>query len=102
MLHSEIQNNLPIVIQLFKKHKVKNAFAFGSVVTDQFNKNSDVDILVNLNDGIEPTEAGGHLWDLQEELQDLLKREIDLFTGQSLKNPFFIEEINDTKIKIYG
>ena len=91
-----------MVIELLKKHKIKSAFVFGSVLTDAFNDASDIDFLVNLEDGIDPVEAGGHLWDLEYELQDLLHRKIDLLTERSLKNPYFIKELNETKFSIYG
>jgi predicted nucleotidyltransferase len=35
-------------------------------------------------------------------LEDHLKRPVDLITETSLKNPYFIEEVNETKMKIYG
>jgi len=102
MINSAIQVYLPNVIELFKKHKIKNAYIFGSAVTDNFNADSDVDFLVNLLDGLNPVDAGGHLWDLEYELKDLLHRDIDLLTERSLKNPYFISEINATKVAIYG
>jgi predicted nucleotidyltransferase len=102
MLNSKIKKQLPMVIELLKKHKIKSAFVFGSVLTDAFNDASDIDFLVNLEDGIDPVEAGGHLWDLEYELQDLLHRKIDLLTERSLKNPYFIKELNETKFSIYG
>lgn len=102
MINSAIQTYLPKVIELFKKHKIKNAYIFGSAVTDKFNNDSDVDFLVNLQDGLNPVDAGGHLWDLEYELKDLLHRDIDLLTERSLKNPYFISEINATKVAIYG
>ena len=102
MLNSKIKKQLPMVIELLKKHKIKSAFVFGSVLTDAFNVASDIDFLVNLEDGIDPVEAGGHLWDLEYELQDLLHRKIDLLTERSLKNPYFIKELNKTKFSIYG
>ena len=102
MINSAIQAYLPKVIELFKKHKIKNAYIFGSAVTEKFNNDSDVDFLVNLQDGLNPVDAGGHLWDLEYELKDLLHRDIDLLTERSLKNPYFISEINATKVAIYG
>ncbi|WP_396166677.1 nucleotidyltransferase family protein [Flavobacterium sp.] len=102
MLNSKIKKQLPMVIELLKKHKIKSAFVFGSVLTDAFNDASDIDFLVNLEDGIDPVEAGGHLWDLEYELQDLFDRKIDLLTERSLKNPYFIAELNKTKFSIYG
>ena len=102
MLNPTFQNYLPSVIVLLKKHKIKSAYVFGSVLTEKFNKNSDVDFLVNLQEGLDPVEAGEHLWDLEYELQDLLDRKIDLLTERSLKNPYFIDELNQTKFSIYG
>ncbi len=102
MINSAIQAYLPKVIELLKKHKIKNAYIFGSAVTDKFDNDSDVDFLVNLQDGLNPVDAGGHLWDLEYELKDLLHRDIDLLTERSLKNPYFISEINATKVAIYG
>jgi len=102
MIHPAFQPYLPNVIELFKKHKVKNAYVFGSVLTTKFNPESDLDFIVNLQDGLEPADAGGHLWDLEFELENLLHRKIDLLTERSLKNPYFIKELNETKFPIYG
>jgi len=102
MIHSSIQALMPQVIKLFKKHKIKNASVFGFAVTDRFDEKSDVDFLVTLQEGLDPVDAGGHLWDLEYELKDLLHRDIDLLTERSLKNPYFISEINATKQPIYG
>mgnify|MGYP000633237714 CR=1 FL=1 len=102
MLHPSIQTFLPQIITLFQKHKIRNAFVFGSALTDNFNLDSDVDFLVNLQDGLDPVDAGEHLWDLEYELKDLLNRNIDLLTERSLKNPYFISEVNATKYSIYG
>ena len=102
MIHSSIQAFMPQVIKLLKKHKIKNAYIFGSAVTERFDEKSDVDFLVTLQEGLDPVDAGGHLWDLEYELKDLLHRNIDLLTERSLKNPYFITEINATKQPIYG
>jgi predicted nucleotidyltransferase len=102
MINSKIKKQLPNVVELLKKHKIKNAYVFGSVLTEKFNDDSDIDFLVNLQDGLDPVEAGEHLWDLEYELQDLLDRKVDLLTERSLKNPYFINELNRTKLSIYG
>lgn len=102
MIHPKFQSQLPIVTQLMKQHKVKNAFVFGSVVTDLFNDKSDVDFLINFEENLEPLEKGELMWNLRFALQDFLHREIDLLTESSLKNPYFIEELNEKKILIYG
>ena len=102
MIHQSIQPYLPKVIELLKMHKITSAYLFGSVLTKEFNEQSDVDFLVNIQPDLDPVEAGGHLWDLTYELQDLLNRNVDLITERSLTNPYFIQQINETKFPVYG
>lgn len=102
MIHPSFKPYLPEVIEILKKHKIVNAYLFGSVLTDRFSETSDVDLLVNIEQGLNPVEAGGHLWDIYYELKDLLNREVDVLTERSLKNPYFIQEINQTKHAIHG
>ena len=92
---------MPLLIELLKKFKVKSAYLFGSVLTNSFSKNSDIDILVNYDEKMDPLEMGENLMDLYIALQDGLKKRVDLLTERSLKNPYFIQEINATKLKIY-
>jgi predicted nucleotidyltransferase len=102
-LKTSINIYLPLIISLFEKHKIKDAYLFGSAITDKFDeKKSDFDFLVNFVDGIDPLEKGELLWNLRFSLEDSLNRPIDLITETSLKNPYFIEEINEKKVKIYG
>jgi len=102
IVNNFLQPHLPSIMLLFEKHKVKDAYLFGSVLTNKFDENSDVDFLINFNDNLDPVEKGELLWNLRFSLEDNLKRPIDLITESSLKNPFFIEELNETKQKIYG
>ena len=98
-----INTYLPLIISLFEKHKIKDAYLFGSAITGEFDEEkSDVDFLVNFIDGVDPLEKGELLWSLRFSLEDNLNRPIDLITETSLKNPYFIEEINEKKMKIYG
>ena len=102
-IRTPINTYLPVVISLFEKHKIKDAYLFGSAITDKFDEQkSDVDFLVNFIDGIDPLEKGELLWNLRFSLEDNLNRPVDLITETSLKNPYFIEEVNETKMKIYG
>ena len=102
MINTSLQPYLPLIISLFEKHKIKDAYLFGSALTDKFNEKSDVDFLVNFNDELDPVEKGELLWSLRFSLEDDLNRPVDLITASSLKNPYFIEELNETKQKIYG
>ena len=102
MLHPILQAQLPFVIKIFKDHKVKNAYVFGSVVGDKFTDESDIDILINFEEGLEPLEKGEIWWNLYDLLKMVFNREVDLLIESSLKNPYFIEEINEKKQLIYA
>lgn len=102
MLHPAFQAQLPIVSKLFQENKIKTAYAFGSVISNEFNDTSDIDLLINFQEGLEPLEKGKIWWDLHDTLRQLFNREIDLVIEDSLKNPYFIEEINEKKQLIYA
>lgn len=101
MANTFIQNRLTEIRDLMQKHRVKKAYLFGSAVNEKFNDQSDVDFVVDVDDTIEPVELGGHLLDLNFELEELLGRKVDLLTSRSLKNPIFIQAVNQTKELIY-
>ena len=101
MINPFLAEKLPEVQRLFKEHKIKRAYAFGSVVTDKFNDESDVDFLINYDDDLDPADRGELLISLDFKLQDFLKREVDVVTEKYLRNPYLIESINKSKELIY-
>jgi len=97
-----IRENLNTLTSLFKSHKIEKAYVFGSVVTDKFNSNSDIDFLISFAPNLDPLEKGELWWDLHDKLRELFKREVDIVTESSLKNPYFIEELKQSRKLIYG
>ncbi|MBK8805832.1 MAG: nucleotidyltransferase domain-containing protein [Bacteroidales bacterium] len=87
---------------IFQQNKVVVAYVFGSAITDAFNEESDVDFLVKFPDNLQPLAKGELWWNLHDSLRTYLNREIDIITESSLKNPYFIEEIEKTKQLIYA
>ncbi len=102
MLQPILTSKLPDLQKVLLKHKIKRAFVFGSVCTEKFNKNSDLDFLISFYDDLEPLEMGELWWSLYDELRIMFNREIDILTERSLKNPYFISELNEKKQLIYG
>lgn len=74
-----IELNLQQIIDLCRKYKVKTLSVFGSILTDRFNEESDVDLLVNFDttDHEEWDYVTNYL-DFQEALERLLGRKVDL------------------------
>ena len=102
MLNSIIKNNLTEIKRLLTKYKVKRAYAFGSVCTEKFNKESDIDFLIAFQEGMEPIERGENWWTLLYALRDLFKRDVDLIAEDTLRNPYFIKSVNANKELIHG
>ena len=103
MIHPQFEPYLAEVLRILKEHYVKDAYLFGSVLTDRFNEESDVDFIVNYEPFTQdPLVLGNNIWDLRFALEDFLHRDVDLINESNLKNPYFIREIENTKFKIYG
>lgn len=96
-----IENNIQKIIALCKKHKVNKLFVFGSILTNRFNDKSDVDLVVDFNK-TEINDYFDNFFDFKYSLQDLLKREVDLLEEQTIKNPYLKENIDLSKMLIYG
>jgi len=94
--------HLSVVQDLMRKHRIKKGYLFGSFANGNFQTDSDVDVLVEVDETIDPIELGEHLWNLQLEMEALFGRKVDLVTTRSLRNPFFIQEVNETRQLIYG
>jgi predicted nucleotidyltransferase len=89
------------ITTLCKMHHVEHLYLFGSAITDDFTKKSDIDFLVKFLP-IDLFEYFNNYLSLKENLKKILGREIDLVEEQSLKNPILIQNINKNKLQIYG
>jgi predicted nucleotidyltransferase len=99
MLAPIITNNLPEIKDICQKHHVKELYVFGSAVSDKFNEKSDVDFVIDF-EGVEEKEFANNYFALIETLQTLLKRKVDFVTEKYLRNKYFINEVNNTKVKL--
>ena len=88
------------IFNLCKAHNVKTLFAFGSVLTDQFGPNSDVDFVVDINSE-DPIDYAENYFDLKFKLQDLFKKPVDLLEQKGIRNSYLMQKINNTKQILY-
>ena len=96
-----IQRHIEEISALCLKHKVKALYVFGSILTKNFNENSDVDFLVRF-DEVPIKDYADNFFDFKFALEELLGREVDLLEEQAVKNPFIKRELDKTKHSIYG
>lgn len=99
-----VENNIPTIIELCKKHNLKSLYLFGSATNAKyFNEESDVDFLYEYDKGkIAELDYADNYFDFLFSLQNILKRNIDLMPKEKLKNPYLLKQIDSEKIKIYG
>ncbi len=86
---------------LCKINNVKSLFAFGSVTRDDFNESSDIDLIVDFEES-DPFTYTDLYFGFKSKLEELLKRQVDLLEERSIKNQLFKQQLDKTKIKIYG
>ena len=76
-------------------------YAFGSVLTNRFNNNSDIDLIVDI-DSSNPLEYADCYFSLKFALQDLFNRPIDLLENKAVRNDYLRQKIDNSKQLIYA
>ncbi len=95
-----IDLSLPEIQAFCQKWRITEFSLFGSVLRDDFRPDSDIDVLVSF--------APDHPWslydivDMEDELREMLGREIDLVMKGGLRNPFRRHEILKTRRVVYA
>lgn len=98
-----IELNIHKIIEICMRFHVRKLWVFGSVLTSRFNENSDVDLCVDFDwDKISLLDSANNFFGFQEALESLLGRKIDLTDDSAVRNPYFREELNETRQLIYG
>ena len=95
-----LQENIDAINRLCKKNKVKSLFAFGSILTNKFNPESDIDLLVLL-EADNPIEYTDTYFDLKFSLEELLGKKVDLVEEKEIRNQIFLSKINSVKQLVY-
>lgn len=100
-----IELNLQHILDLCRRHKVKTLSVFGSILTDRFNDNSDVDMLVDFepyNPDRMEFDYVSNYFGLKNSLEQLLNRKVDLIEYGNNLNPIFKALVDKKKQLIYG
>ena len=82
-------------------HKVKHLYAFGSVLTNKFNSESDIDLIVDF-EPIDVTQYADNYYNFKFSLEDVLQKPVDLLEDKTIKNPYFRETVDKQRQLIYG
>lgn len=97
-----IYDNIDKIRALCERYKVKSMYVFGSVLNNRFNDDSDIDLLFSFKSDIDFNNYSNNFFDLWDNLKSLLGRNVDLVDERTIRNPYFKEEVEETKKLIYG
>ena len=98
-----IELNIGKIIELCKRFHVTKLWVFGSIITPRFRQDSDIDFCVDFDwEKIPLQDSANNFFGFQEALEKLLGRKIDLTDDSAVRNPYFREELNQTRELIYG
>lgn len=76
-----LQNKRDDILRVAAMHGARNVRVFGSVARGEADERSDIDLLVDMEEGRTLFDMGGLLMDLRE----LLHRDVDIVTEKGLK-----------------
>ena len=98
---NELTKHIDQIKALCSSNSVKSLFVFGSVLTEDFRVESDIDLVVDIEDP-DPLSYSARYFNLKFQLEQLLQRKIDLLEQKNVKNPYFKEKLEKTMVRIYG
>ncbi len=95
-----INLNYNDILMICKKYSIIELSIFGSSLRDDFNKNSDIDILVSFDENA--VISLFDIMDIEKEFSKVFNREIDVVEKESLKNPIRKNRILSTREILYA
>jgi len=85
------------ISEFCKKYNIKKLYIFGSALNDNFNEKSDIDLLVQFEDGKKPSLF--ELIEMERSLSEVFNgRKIDLRTREDLSRYFRDEVIQKAEV----
>jgi predicted nucleotidyltransferase len=99
----EIEQHMAEMQELCNRYNVRSLYLFGSAVRGEMKPTSDYDFLVDIPLVQENFEAyANSYFEMAESLERMFNRKVDLLTVPMLSNPYLIQSIEKSKVKIYG
>ena len=88
------------IVKFARKWHLREFSLFGSVLRDDFQPDSDVDVLISFMPGHAMTLES--FIEMRDELRGIFGREVDLVEKQLVRNPFRRHEILTTRQVLYA
>ena len=101
-MNADIARNKSAIEDLCRLHHVRSLELFGSAATGRFRPGeSDFDFLVEFEEMPSRGYADAY-FGLLESLTTLLGRPVDLVVPSAIRNPYFRESVDATRIPLYA
>lgn len=102
MITDQMRERQPALVELCQRYVVTRLEIFGSAANGRFDSGySDVDFLIDL--GPHPVLSRfEQYFGLQEALQALVGRSVELVMVDALRNPYFIDSVNQARQLLYA
>jgi len=82
-----------------KELGVERLDIFGSATRPDFGPTSDIDVVARFDR--RPGKMFGRYFDLKEGLERILGRPVDVVVEDSIRNPYFREAVERSRVKVY-
>lgn len=97
-----IEQHRAELLELCRKYDVHRLDVFGSALREDFDPcRSDLDFIVMFNN-FNVTNAADRYLGLLVDLEDLFGRQIDLVSYRAIRNPFFKQVVDQTRVNLYA
>jgi predicted nucleotidyltransferase len=96
-----IEEHTSDINKLCSTYNVKQLYAFGSVLTDKYNNDSDIDLIVDF-EPIDIAQDADNYYDFKFSLEELFRKPVDLLEEKAIKNPYFRQVVDKQRRLIYG
>ena len=87
--------------RLCVQHKVRRLYAFGSIVSGNLKKDSDIDFIVDF-EPLDVNQYADNYFDFKFALEDTFHQPIDLLEEKTIKNPYFKKVVENQRQLIYA
>lgn len=102
MVAAVVQNSRDAIEELCRRFNVARLEVFGSAAHGSFDPSrSDLDFLVEFQP-LDPPKLADAYFGLLDALQLLFQRKVDLVTTRSIRNPYFLRGVNETRRPLYA
>lgn len=96
-----LDRHIDDINRLCSTHNVKQLYAFGSVLTNKFTNDSDIDLIVDF-EPIDLSQYADNYYDFKFSLENILQKPVDLLEEKAIKNPYFRQVVDKQRQLIYG